>query len=200
MKDLCVKLSGIGALLICIPVMWRISQGDVFNPASYFLWSLLSLVCVLVLLRDKKGGHTMMIGYVASDFLIGFYAYRKLGKASFGSFEWLIVALTGVCVCIWLWCEHVARRDKKQDFKPSVITNTVACMIAGIPQIIDSFKNPYQVSFVICAFYMLVSGLAYYGEKPTLNGRLLPGVSIIYWIIMIVGLIIARSIAPTTTQ
>jgi hypothetical protein len=104
MKNTCVKLGGLGALLICLPVMWRIHEGDKFNPLSFFLWSALSVVCAIVLIRAKKGGHTMVLGYVLSDFLIGFYAYLKSGRIEFGKFEWFIVALTTVCAVFFEIC------------------------------------------------------------------------------------------------
>jgi hypothetical protein len=186
MKDLCVKLSGIGALLICLPVIYRISQGDMFNPASFLLWSMLSVVCVVVLVRAKKGGWVMMAGYALSDFSIGITAYLKSGKASIGGFEWFIVALTAFCAVIYVHCEL------RKSFKLSVIVNGIACMVAGIPVIVDSILNPYKVSFVIIGLYMAVSALGYYGER-NFNGKFIPGLSLIYWITIIGGVLIARS-------
>lgn len=186
MKELCVKLSGIGALLICIPVIYRISQGDLFNPASFFLWSLLSMVCTVVLVRAKKGGYAMMAGYVLSDLSIGICAYLKNGKASVGAFEWFIVVLTALCAAIYVSCEM------KKSFTLSVVVNGIACMVAGIPLVVDSFREPYKVSFSIVALYMIVSSLGYYGER-NFNGKFIPGLSIIYWLVIVVGVLIARS-------
>jgi hypothetical protein len=186
MKNLCVKLGGLGALLMSIPVMWRIHEGDKFNPLSFILWSLLSLVCVVVLVRAKKGGHTMMIGYTVSDFMIGYYAYAKQGRVVFGNFEWFIVGLTIVCSCLYVWCEL------KKNFAPAVIMNAVACALAGIPQIDDIFKDPYQISFIICVLYASIAAISCYGEKPTLNGRLLSGFSVFYWVLIIVRISVAR--------
>lgn len=183
----CVKLGGLGALLVCIPVMWKIHQGDRFNPVSYYLWTLLSLVCTVVLVRAGKGGVTMMGGYVLSDFSVATYAYIKSGQAVFGKFEWFIVSLTLVCAILYVWCES------KKNYTPSVIVNAIACCVAGIPQIMDTFHDPYSMGFMICIMYMMVSVLSYYGEQPSLNGRLIPGVSIVYWIIMIVGILIGRA-------
>jgi hypothetical protein len=186
MKDLCVKLSGVGALLICIPVIYQISQGDMFNPASFFLWSLLSVICVIVLVRAKKGGWIMMAGYALSDLLIGIAAYLKSGRATIGTFEWFIVALTAICAVIYVSCEL------RKSFRLSVIVNGIACMVAGIPLIVDSVRNPYKVSFYIIGLYMIVSLLGYYGER-NFNGKFIPGLSLIYWIIIVGGVLIARS-------
>ena len=183
---MCIKLGGIGALLICLPVMWEIHQGDRFNPVSYFLWTFLSLICTIVLIRAKKGGWVMMAGYVLSDCAVGLYAYAKSGKAEFGHFEWFIVALTAICACLYVWCE------KKNNFTPAVITNAIACVLAGIPQMIDSFKNPAQVNITIACLYVGISGISCYGERPTLNGRLISGLSVIYWLIIIANTTIAR--------
>lgn len=186
MKELCVKLSGIGALLICIPVIYRISQGDLFNPASFFLWSLLSLVCVVVLVRAKKGGYMLMAGYALSDLSIGICAYLKNGKANVGAFEWFIVVLTVLCAAIYIHCEI------KKNFTLSVVVNGIACMVAGIPLAADSFREPHKVSFSIITLYMIVSGLGYYGER-NFNGKFIPGLSIIYWLVIVAGVLIARS-------
>lgn len=185
MKNLCVKLSGVGALLICVPVMYRIAAGDMFNPMSYFLWSFLSLICGVVLIRAKKGGHTMMAGYFFSDFSVGIFAYVKSGKASFGGFEYFVAALTVACICIYVWCEL------RKSFKPAVISNAIACVIAGIPLMVDALQNPNRMSLFIANSYLLISLLAYYGEQ-TFNGKLIPGLSVVYWIIILVGVTVQR--------
>ncbi len=200
MKKICVKLSGWGALLVCVPVMYQIHKGDIFNPASYFLWSALSLICSLVLIRAKEGGHTMMLGYFLSDFSVGLYASLRSGKAIFGKFEWFVIALTILCIIIYVWCE--LRGDAKQSdqdpkakkvFKPAVIVNGVACMIAGLPQIADSFRDPHSISFVICGLYVVISCLAYYGEE-NFNGKFIPGLSLFYWFALVWGILVARTI------
>ncbi len=185
MKDLAVKLSGIGAVLICIPVMISISKGDAYNPATYFLWGLLSIVCTIVLWRAKRGGHVLLAGYTVSDLTIGAYAYAKSGRASFGSFEWYVAGLVVVCIIAYVWCEH---RGK---FTPSVIINGIACMIAGIPLIVDSFHDPHKFNFVNAVIYLALSSLGFYGEK-NFNGKFIPGLSIGYWILAMIGVLIAR--------
>lgn len=190
MKGLCVKMSGVGALLICIPVVYRIHAGDVFNPASYFLWAALSLVCFVVLLRAKDGGHTLLAGYFLSELIIGLYACVKSGKATLGKFEWFIVALTAACAAIYVWCEASSRKRGLKAFKPSVIVNGIACMIAGMPLLVDSIRDPRKMSFTICALYIIISWLGYYGEK-TFNGKFIPGLSILYWAVIVVGMLVS---------
>ncbi len=184
-KDLAVKLSGIGAVLVCIPVMISISKGDAYNPTSFFLWSLLSVVCAIVLWRAKKGGHVMFIGYVISDFLIGSYAYAKSGKASFGTFERYVAALVVACIIAYVWCEY------RKKFTPSVIINGTAMMIAGFPIIVDSFREPQKFNFVNAWIYLTLSGLSLYGER-NFNGKFTPGLSVTYWIVAIVGVLVLR--------
>jgi len=179
MKDLCVKIGGLGALLVCLPVIWRIYEGDAFNSVSYVLWSALSLVCTIVLIRAKKGGHTLMACYVLSDLLIGVYAYVHTGQAHFGGIEWFIVALAAGCASVYVWCEY------RKNFRPAVIMNGASLVVAGIPQMVDSFRHPEHVSILICSLYVLISAFSYYGEKPTLNGRLIPVLSMVYWLVII---------------
>ena len=184
---MCVKLGGLGAVLICIPVIWAIHQGSRFNPVSYFLWTFLSIVCTVVAIRAKKGGWMMMAGYTVSDFAVGLYAYIKSGRAEFGRFEVFIVTLAAICACLYVWCEL------KKNFTPAVITNATACLLVGIPQMIDAFKSPDQVNLKIAYLYVAISGVTFYGETPTLNGRLIPGLSTIYWLVIIVATAIVRS-------
>jgi hypothetical protein len=185
MKSLAVKLSGIGAVLICIPVMISINKGDAYNPASFFLWALLSVVCTIVLWRAKKGGHVLMAGYTVSDASIGTYAFVKSGKAIFGTFEWCIAGLVVVCIAAYLWCES------RKKFTPSVIINGIACMIAGIPLIVDSFHSPHTFSFMNSTIYLTLSSLGFYGET-SFNGKFIPGLSMAYWIVAMVGVFILR--------
>lgn len=185
MKELCVKLSGIGALLICGPVIYRISQGDVFNPASFFLWSALALVSTIVLVRAKKGGHVLIAGYFLSDLIIGICAYRQTGQMKMEAFEWFVLAITATCTIIYLICEL------RGNLRPAVISNAAALMMAGMPQLIDFIQHPHQTSFVICGLYMLINVLGFYGER-TFNGKLIGGLSIIYWTVIIVGVGVNR--------
>lgn len=186
-KKWCVRAGGALALLVCIPILWRIHEGDILNPMSYFLWSFLSLICAVSLIRAKEGGATMVLGYIFSDFSIGLYAYKKSGKAEFGRFEWIIAALTILCVFMYMVCE------KRKRYTPSVILNTTACIIAGVPLMIESFQSPYSISYLVCFLYLCVSGLTFFGEQPNLKAKLLPGASIVYWIIIVIGLVFLRS-------
>lgn len=187
-KSFAVKLGGILALLVGIPVIWRIHEGDILNPMSYFLWTSLSIICAFVLFRAKKGGVTMLLGYIVSDFSIGFYAYLKSGKAEFGRFEWAVAVITAFCAIIYIVCEL------RQDYTPSVIVNTTACIVAGVPLVADSYKHPHQMSFLVAGLYLLVSGLSFWGEKPNLHARLLPGASAVYWIVIIIMVMVRRQV------
>jgi hypothetical protein len=184
-KNLCVKISGLGALLICLPIIYRIWQGDQFNPASFFLWSGLSVVCTIVLWRAKKGGHVLLGCYVLSDLTIAICALLKQGQMTFGKFEWFVAGITIACTGLYLWCES------RKKYTASVVSNGIACIIAGIPQAIDSLQNPEKANLVIVMLYTFISGLAYYGEK-NFNGKFIPGLSVLYWIFITIGVLIAR--------
>ncbi len=183
LKRLFVTMSGVGALLIALPVMYRIYKGDVFNPITYLLWAGFSVLCTYVLVRDKQGGHVMMIGYCISDLAIGLYALYKGNAATIGTFDCFVVGLVVFCALVYLRCAA------RHDLRLSIITNATACIIAGLPLLWNSIKNPQQMSFMVCFAYLAVSGFGYYGEK-SFNGKLIPGVSIVYWVICIGGMAI----------
>ncbi len=185
-RNVCVNLGGWGAFLICLPVIWSIYQGDKYSATSYFLWSLLSIVVTVVLIRAKNGGYKIMLGYVLSDFSIGLYAYLKDRSLTFGHFEATITTLTVMCVVMYVWSE---RRER---FQPAVIVSAIAAIVAGIPQIYYSFAHPFSTNITICFLYIIVSALSYYGDKPTWEARLIPGLSIIYWLIIIFGVLYYR--------
>jgi hypothetical protein len=183
MKKMCVQLSGIGALLICAPVVYRILQGDSFNPTSYFLWSALSVLCSTVLYRAGKGGHVMMIGYTLSDLIIAIASCIKKGQMVFGKFELFVVILTTICAAVYVRCEV------KKSYTASVILNGIACIVAGVPFFWESIQDPQGVSLWISCSYAIISSLGYYGET-SFNGKFIPGISVVYWLA-----IIARKIA-----
>ena len=187
MKNLCVKLSGLGAALMCFPVIWRVHEGDALNPVSYLLWSMLSLVSTIVLLRAKKGGATLMAGYIFSDLAIAAYIFVHKGRYVFGAFEQVIVVMTMVCTLFYLRCKS------KGNLTPSVILNALTILCAGIPQVVDIFEHPFHMSYFICVLYFLISTLSYYGEQPTLHARLIPGISILYWIVVVIGMMLMRN-------
>lgn len=126
-----------------------------------------------------------MGGYILSDLAIGTYAWIKRGQASLGPFEWFIIGLTSVCACIYIWCRY------KQNFKPAVIVNGIACFISGAPVVVETYEQPRQMSYTICGMYLLVSALAYYGEEK-FSGKFIPGLSLIYWTIVISIMVILR--------
>lgn len=126
-----------------------------------------------------------MIGYFFADSSIGVYAYIKGGKASFGQFEWLIIAHTLTCAILYVICEL------RKNFRPAVILNGIACMVAGIPLVVDSFRNPHQMSYMVCFIYLIISSLTLYGERD-FNGKFIPKLSIGYWILVISGITVAR--------
>lgn len=187
-RNLCVNLGGWGAFLICLPVIWSIYNGDKYSATSYFLWSLLSIVVTVVLIRARRGGYKIMLGYVLSDFSIGFYAYLKDRSLTFGYFEAMIATLTVMCLIMYVWSE---RRER---FRPAVIMSAIAAIVAGIPQIFYSFAHPFSTSVTVCALYIIVSMLSYYGDKPTFEARLIPGLSVVYWLVIVVGVFYYRMV------
>jgi hypothetical protein len=186
MKNLCVKLSGIGALLTCIPVIYRIDQGDIFNPASYFLWCALSLVCTFVYIHTKEGGHVIMAGYFLADLSVGIYAYIKSGKAHFGAFEWFVGFMTMACIALYVLCRL------RKSMMPAVVASGGACIIAGIPLLVDTFRDPSGMSYSICWMYTALSVIAFWGGD-TFQSRFVPTLSVFYWGAIIVRLVIATA-------
>ncbi len=128
-----------------------------------------------------------MVGYIFSDLIIGLCAYYKSGTLNFGNFEAFISVLTIMCLAMYVWCES------RKKYRPAVIVCATAAIVAGVPQVVDSFNNPSQVSILICSLYILVNFLSYYGDRPTFEARLIPGLSIIYWVTIIVIVIYNRA-------
>ncbi|HEU5114937.1 MAG TPA: hypothetical protein VFT82_04200 [Candidatus Paceibacterota bacterium] len=185
-RNVLVKLSGVCALLVSLPVIYRIYEGDLLNPTSYFLWSSLSLVCFVVLIRANEGGHTMMVGYFLSDLCIGTYALIKGGQSKFGWFEILVICLTVICAAIFARCEL------RKKYNPAVIASGIACVVAGIPLLIDAFVHPYKMSYMICLCYLAISLFGYFGET-TFKGKFIPGLSAVYWLVILGGVAVERA-------
>jgi len=194
-RKLSVWFGGVGALLICIPVMYRIHEGDRFNPASYFLWVSLAALAAIVLIRQNKGGYMMMLGYVLSDGLIGGYAYLKSGRASFGWFEWFVAILVGICAAIYVRLEarEFRKPETERRYMSSIITNGIAATIAGVPVFVESVLDPYRMSYWICAAYLAVSASSWFGEGSR-GGKFIPRLSTYYWIVLIGCLAVRRSL------
>jgi hypothetical protein len=181
-------MGGLGAFLICIPVIWSIYRGDKYSATSYFLWSIMSVVVTVVLIRAREGGYTIMAGYVLSDFSIGLYVYLKDKTVTFGYFEAMVAVLTLMCLCMYVWSE------RRKRFRPAIVMCAIAAIVAGIPQIFYSFAHPFSTSLTICFLYIIVSALSYYGDKPTFEARLIPALSIVYWMVIIFGVINYRMV------
>lgn len=197
MKDWLQKLSQglgvVGALAIAFPILFKIHEGEtIFNPLSYFMWSSLSVLAAVVLYRAGEGGWQLLAAYWASDFSIASYAYFKARKLEFGWFEGFVIGLVAVCTIIWLRCETKRRYSGQTDYRASVIANATALMLAGVPQVWDAWKKPNEVSMFIAWSYIGISVASFFGESK-FNGRLVPGVSIVYWIVIMIPVLYLRT-------
>lgn len=193
LQKVCRGLGVVGALAIALPILLKIHGGEtIFNPLSYFMWSSLSVLAAVVLYRAGEGGWQLMAAYWGSDFAIGLYGYLKAGTLKFGWFEGFVIGLVLVCTIIWLRCEAKKQHSGQKDYKASVIANAAAMMLAGIPQIGDAWRKPNELSMFVAGGYIAVSVASYLGESK-FNGRLIPGLSVVYWIVIIVPVLYLRT-------
>jgi hypothetical protein len=170
-----VAASGYNVTLVAVWVTWLV--GKLFGRRLSF-----PIVVITII------GYTIMAGYVLSDFSIGLYVYLKDKTVTFGYFEAMVAVLTLMCLCMYVWSE------RRKRFRPAIVMCAIAAIVAGIPQIFYSFAHPFSTSLTICFLYIIVSALSYYGDKPTFEARLIPALSIVYWMVIIFGVINYRMV------
>lgn len=175
MKKYLTLSGGIIAGLMFIPIIVDAIRGASFNPVSFLLWSGLSLVLTLVLI---KSGDSWILPacWVVSDCIVGTVLLFGLHqKATFGTHEIVITVLIVVCTVVWLTSKTWV----------ATVACTTALVLAALPQTFDIYRHPEHASWKIWAIYFVSNTLAFLGgQRWNIEDRLPAGISMVMCVIM----------------
>lgn len=147
-------MSTLLALTLYIPLVWQILSRKVTqNLATFILWGTLDAVAAMSLFT-QHGNWYLPAAYVGGCLLvIGSLIYVRTMKWTW--FETLISVMVIVCIIGW-W---------QSGPRMATILSTAGVVIAGLPQLWDSYTEPETQPFVIYWGFVLVNVLSTLGGK-----------------------------------
>lgn len=172
-----LTLSGGGlAALMFIPIIIDASKGASFNPLSFFLWSGLSLVLTMVLMRSGESW-ILPASWVVSDIIVGIALLTYFRQsATIGLHEITVMILIVICTILWITSKTWV----------ATIACTSALTLAAVPQAIDIYQHPEHASWRIWAIYFISNTLAFFGGKTwSIEDRLPAGVSMVLCLVFV---------------
>jgi hypothetical protein len=160
-------IGGILVLLLFIPMFVTAAQngGAGQSFAMWFLWTALDLILTLSL-YEQHGNFLVPLGFAIGDAFMAVLLLIK-GRFIWRRFEIVILALVLACLAGW----------KLGGANAAIVAATLGICIAGVPGLVELWKNPQRRVGNIWAAYVVANGIAFWGgDAMTLEERFAPGV------------------------
>ncbi len=174
--NLTQKVSVTIAFLLYWPLSYQILKGKATqNLATFILWGLLDVI-VGVSLFVQGGNYQLPLVYVAGCTLVIASIVKSKNFGRWTSYETFVsIMVVGCCVAWALSGSWYA-----------TIFSTAGVVIAGLPQIRDSWRNPETSPVLIYIGYTVANSLSTIGGKSwTVEERLYSGACTILTLVVI---------------
>jgi hypothetical protein len=172
----CLKLAGgIGALALFVPMGIRIIKdgGAGQSFATWLLWAALDTILTISLFL-QHGNYLLPFGFAAGGIALTILLLVK-GRFAWSRMDSLILVLVFGCLAGW----------NLGGTKTATIAATLGICLAGIPGLIELWRNPQRKVGNIWGWYVLANGLSFWGGTAmTLEERFAPGVFATFSLLM----------------
>ena len=158
---------GVLVLLLFIPMIAVAMKDDAAGQsfAMWMLWTALDLI-LTVSLFEQHGNYLVSLGFAVGDAFMTVLLLVK-GRFVWGRFETVILVLVLGCLVGWKLGGPVT----------ATVATTLGICVAGIPGLVELWKNPQRKVGHIWAAYVVANGLAFWGGRTmTIEQRFAPGV------------------------
>ncbi len=147
-------LSVVLALLLYVPLCVQLLQGKAKqNLATWIMWGSLDLIVTITIIV-QHGNYFLPAAYVLGCG-ITLLCMIKFGDLVWTSFESFVAFLVLVCLIVWGFSGS----------KIATVASTLAMAIAGIPQLIDCYRRPHGMPFLIYIGYTVANLFSVLGGK-----------------------------------
>ena len=157
---------GILVLVLFLPML-AVAMKDGGAGQSFAMWSLWFALDIIltITLFEQRGNYLVPLGFAVGDaFMAGLLLVK--GRFVWGRFESFILALVLGCLAGW----------KLGGPSAATVAATVGICVAGMPGLVELWKNPQRNAGYVWAAYVLANGLSFWGGKAmTLEERFAPG-------------------------
>ena len=152
--DLLKIAGGVGALALFFPMAVQvIRDGGGQSFATWILWAMLDTILAISTMV-QRGNFLLPLGFAAGGWVLtALLLVRK--RFAWNRLDSLILAL--VLACLIVWAESGART--------AIIAATLAICAAGIPGLIELWRNPQRAVGNIWAAYTVANLLAFFGGR-----------------------------------
>ena len=166
---------GLGALVLFVPMaVEAIKDGGAGQSfATWLLWAALDTILTISLFQ-QHGNYLLPLGFaVGSATLTSLLLFK--GRFAWGHMESVILALMLGCLIGW----------KLGGAKTATVAATLGICLAGVPGLVELWRNPQRKVGNIWGWYVLANGLAFLGGTAmTLEERFAPGVFAAYSLLL----------------
>jgi len=173
-----LKISGgVLALLMYVPLIIGVlrDKGAGHNFAMWTLWAMLDCTVTISLIL-QRGNFWLPLGLAAGSVTLAILLLFQ-GRFAWNRFETGILALVFVCLTIWIISGP----------KWATVATTAAIFVAGIPGMIELWRNPQPKLGHIWTGYTIANLLALAGGLSwSIEERLAPGVFAVQTVVFVV--------------
>jgi len=158
-------LSGLLGLVMYVPlvldVLRRGGRGHSF--AMWALWAMLDTTATVSLVL-QRGNYLLTLGFSVGSILMTVLLLR-LGQFRWGRLEWMVLLLVLLCLLVWAATGP----------RGATIATTLAIITAGIPGLVELWRNPDPIAARVWAGFAVANLFALLGgESWSVAERLQP--------------------------
>ena len=169
---------GIGALALFVPMAVEMVKdgGAGQSFATWMLWAALDTILTISLFL-QHGNYLLPLGFATGGIALTTLLLVK-GRFAWGRMDSVILVLVLGCLVGW----------KLGGAKTAAVAATLGICLAGIPGLVELWRNPQRKVGNIWGWYMLANGLAFLGGTAmTMEERFAPGVFAVFSLLMFVA-------------
>lgn len=143
------------ALLTYFPLWYQIKIGTTEqNRLTWGLWGALDIIATITIIA-QKGNFLLPAAYVIGSVMTVYFISRTGKKSAWTWFETMVTLLVIICMVIWYFVNS----------KAATIASSSALLIAGVPQLVDAWRRPHEMPFLVYVSYTIANGLSTAGGK-----------------------------------
>jgi hypothetical protein len=173
-----LKLAGgVSALALFIPMATRIVKdgGAGQSFATWLLWAALDTILAVSII-EQHGNFLLPLGFALGSAVMTLLLAQS--RFAWSRMETVTLALVLGCLAGW----------KLGGARIATVAATTGICLAGIPGLVELWRNPQRQVGNIWGWYVLANGLAFLGGTAlTVEERFAPGVFAVFSLLMFVA-------------